>query len=81
MKRKVAFLIELADSWKEVDMGYVIKFRVPAGKSIYIPWYEVEFDWDKEEDILKAATRELKFRLQEEYPNMEYMIHYWTWLD
>jgi hypothetical protein len=36
----------------------------------------VEFDWDEQEDIMKAAYRALK-----EQMDRDYQIQYWWWVD
>lgn len=81
MKRKIAFNIVLSDSFESIDYGYGVRFPRPTTRILYIPWFEIEFDWDSLGDVMSAAYKALNIKVAEEYPNMEYRIYYWTWLN
>lgn len=77
MKRKIHFVLIVADRFVKKDFGYTIPIDVPEGNQINYPDLLIEYE-QIDKDPLIDAYKALDEWVNTNYPGMDYRTQYWT---
>lgn len=76
--RKINYLISIDSYWNEHEKSP----KLPSfSENTSMTNVELVFEWDEKEDVMTKAEEELELFMQSAYPNKEYHIWYWDWID
>lgn len=84
MIRKISFDVGVANSFSYSSPNGIDNTHLwPIGSPDFVSIYgiEIEFEWINEKNIMRDAEAALDVYMKDNYPNKEYKIYYWNWLN